>query len=242
MFFAYRMRRVKSRSCGVKVEQVPCCDGKNQLTTTYRWFLARWARRLAEALEKSLRAEKRQAAPFSKGEPEAEPRVPGRKPGAAYRRKAHRQPPAPVQIDEHYEAPLPDSCPTCGGSLEETVVASQYQPEIPRKPIHREFRVHLGFCTQCGQSHQGRHPLQTSDALGVAAAQLGPDAQAATVVLNKQAGLSHGKIKRVFRDLFVIVIYRGGRGPGYPAGRPAVPDGLSGNPRLGPQLATGGAG
>lgn len=47
VFFAYRMRRVNCRSCGVKVEQVPWCDGKNQLTTTYRWFLARWARRLS---------------------------------------------------------------------------------------------------------------------------------------------------------------------------------------------------
>src|SRR5262249_46086485 len=26
-------------------EMVPWCDGKNHLTTTYRWFLARWARR-----------------------------------------------------------------------------------------------------------------------------------------------------------------------------------------------------
>jgi transposase len=31
----------------VKVEQVPWCDGKNQLTTTYRWFLAGWAKRLS---------------------------------------------------------------------------------------------------------------------------------------------------------------------------------------------------
>ena len=29
------------------VEVVPWCDGKNQLTTTYRWFLATWARRLS---------------------------------------------------------------------------------------------------------------------------------------------------------------------------------------------------
>jgi hypothetical protein len=38
--------------------------------------------------------------------------------------------------------------------------------------------------------------LQTSDALGAAAAQLGPDAQAAIVELNKQGGLSHGKVTR----------------------------------------------
>jgi transposase len=47
VFLAYRMRRVKCASCGVKVERVPWCDGKNRLTTTYRWFLARWAKRLS---------------------------------------------------------------------------------------------------------------------------------------------------------------------------------------------------
>jgi transposase len=167
-------------------------------------------RKLTEAVDKSQRAEKRQAAPFSKGEPAAEPRRPGRKPGAEYGTRAHRLPPAPTQIDETYEAPLPASCPTCGGRVEETAVASQYQTEIPRRPIHREFHVHLGYCTQCGQTHQGRHPLQTSDALGAAAAQLGPDAQAAAVVLNKHSGLSYGKIVQVFRDLFGIVISRGG--------------------------------
>lgn len=47
VFFVYAMRRVECPRCGVKVEQVPWCDGKNQLTTTYRWFLAGWAKRLS---------------------------------------------------------------------------------------------------------------------------------------------------------------------------------------------------
>lgn len=47
VYLAYRMRRVDCRRCGVTVEMVPWCDGKNQLTTTYRWFLATWARRLS---------------------------------------------------------------------------------------------------------------------------------------------------------------------------------------------------
>src|SRR4029077_1459730 len=56
---------------------------------------------------------------------------------------------------------------------------------------------------------QGRHPLQTSDALGAAASQLGPDAQAAIVLLNKQAGVSHGKVQSVFQALFGIRLSRG---------------------------------
>jgi transposase len=47
VFLAYRMRRVDCKRCGVTVEMVPWCDGKNQLTTTYRWFLATWAKRLS---------------------------------------------------------------------------------------------------------------------------------------------------------------------------------------------------
>ena len=47
VFLVYAMRRVECPTCGVRVEQVPWCDGKNQLTTTYRWFLAGWAKRLS---------------------------------------------------------------------------------------------------------------------------------------------------------------------------------------------------
>lgn len=47
VFLAYRMRRVNCKRCGATVEMVPWCDGKNQLTTTYRWFLAAWAKRLS---------------------------------------------------------------------------------------------------------------------------------------------------------------------------------------------------
>lgn len=47
VYFVYQMRRVDCRECGVKVERVPWCDGKNHLTTTYRWFLAKWAERLS---------------------------------------------------------------------------------------------------------------------------------------------------------------------------------------------------
>jgi transposase len=89
-------------------------------------------------------------------------------------------------------------------------VAQQFQVDIPRKPIHRQFNIHIGQCRHCHRRVQGRHPLQTSDALGAAAAQLGPDAQAAVVELNKQAGLSHGKVSRCLDSLFGIPLSRGG--------------------------------
>ncbi|MBN2559469.1 MAG: hypothetical protein JXQ75_00875, partial [Phycisphaerae bacterium] len=65
-------------------------------------------------------------------------------------------------------------------------------------------------CTCCGQRLQGRHAFQTSDALGAAASQLGPDLQATIVQLNKDAGLSHGKIQRLMKALFDIQLSRSG--------------------------------
>jgi transposase len=166
--------------------------------------------RLRRQLDAALRAGKRQASPFAKGQPKPNPRKPGRKPGKDYGPKAHRQPPSPDQIDEVHEAPLPKECPDCGGILDKTHIAQQFQVEISRKPIHRQFNIHFGECRQCHRRVQGRHPLQTSDALGAAAAQLGPDAQAAVVELNKQGGLSHGKVTRCLESLFGIPLSRGG--------------------------------
>ncbi|MEX1129041.1 MAG: hypothetical protein WD227_16280 [Vicinamibacterales bacterium] len=47
---------------------------------------------------------------------------------------------------------------------------------------------------------QGRHPLQTSEALGAAAVQLGPHAVALAARINKQFGVSFGKNLRAVSE------------------------------------------
>src|SRR5262249_21560939 len=112
--------------------------------------------RLRRQLDEAKRAGKRQAAPFAKGQPTNRPKKPGRKPGKDYGTKANRQPPNPEQIDEVHEAPLPHVCPDCGGPLDETHTAQQFQIEIPRKPIHRQFNIHVGQRRRCHRRVQGR--------------------------------------------------------------------------------------
>jgi transposase len=165
---------------------------------------------LEALLEKVRREGKRQAAPFRKAHgPKPDPKKPGRKAGAHYGQHAHREAPPPETIDEEYEVGLPDRCPACGSSdLQENDVVTQYQTEIPRRPIHRQFNIHRGTCCHCGQPVQGRHPLQTSDAVGAAASQLGPAAHAAIAMMNKELGLSHGKVARCFQQLFGISMAR----------------------------------
>jgi transposase len=47
VYYVYQMRRVECPECGIKVERVPWAEGKSSLTTEYKWFLARWARRMS---------------------------------------------------------------------------------------------------------------------------------------------------------------------------------------------------
>lgn len=163
---------------------------------------------LTRKLDEATRAAKRPAAPFRKGPPKPDPKKPGRKSGDAHGTHGHRPLP-PGSVAECHQAPLPEACPHCQGPLIETGTAEQFQTEIPRTPLIRKFTVHLGRCSCCGRRTQGRHPLQTSDALGAAASQIGPDAQAAAVLLHTQAGLSHGKVSAVFESLFGITLTRG---------------------------------
>jgi transposase len=161
-------------------------------------------------VEKLRRESKRQAAPFRKSDgPAAEPEKPGRKPGRRHGPHAHRV--VPPRIDETYDVPLPETCPHCGGfQVRETHVAPQYQTEIPRTIIYRQFDVHVGVCGCCGQAVQGRHTLQTSTARGAAASQLGANVHAILAILNKQLGLSHGKSVKLLGTLFEgLTIARG---------------------------------
>src|SRR6266849_10226197 len=95
---------------------------------------------LQKRIEELERSAKRQAAPFSKGEPKKNPKKPGRKKGKQHGRHGHRPPPPPTNVDGTHEAPLPERC-SCGGDIVATHVDQQFQTEIPRKPIVRKFNI-----------------------------------------------------------------------------------------------------
>jgi transposase len=47
VYLVYRPRRVECPSCGVKVEQVPWCRGKETTTQAFQWYLVFWTKYLA---------------------------------------------------------------------------------------------------------------------------------------------------------------------------------------------------
>lgn len=169
--------------------------------------LTEQVKRLTAELEEARRAGKRQAAPFSKGDPQKDPKPRGRKPGKGYGKHFRRQP--PESVNEIICVPLPETCP-CGGRITYKKTAKQFQTEIPKNPIHRRFDIEVGHCDRCGRRIQGRHRLQTSDAIGAAAPQLGSDAQAMVTLLKDKVGVSYGDIQTILKDFFRIPLSRGG--------------------------------
>lgn len=187
------------------------CEGCAHLARENERLRARVSE-LEGKVEELRRGAKRQAAPFSRDESgegsSGESGRPGRKPGSGYGKNAHR--PVPEEIDETVEAPLGEGC-ECGGEIEFERVDYQYQEELPEpRPIRRRVKVYIGRCKCCGRRHQGRHPYQTSDALGAACSQLGPRAVATVTQLNKELGLSPAKTARALAQLGGIKLTAGG--------------------------------
>ena len=171
-----------------------------------------WKRRsehLEKELEAARRAGRRQAAPFAKDRRQGTGRRPGRRAGAEYGKQGTRR--SPTRVDETHAAPAPKTCPDCGGHVAVERVAAQYQEDVPDvRPLVRRFDVEVGRCAQCRRRVQGRHPLQTSDALGAAGVQLGPNVAALTAELHTESGLPLEKTARVLRTRFGLHVTKGG--------------------------------
>ena len=160
---------------------------------------------LEQQLAAARRAGHRQAAPFAKDRPQGRGGRPGRRAGAQYGRHGCR--PRPARVDETHAAPVPAACPDCGGAVEVTRVASQYQEELPVvRPVVRRFDIEVGHCSQCQRRVQGHHVLQTSDALGAAGVQLGPGVVALVVELHTEMGVPLAKVAHLLRTTFGLQV------------------------------------
>jgi len=163
-------------------------------------------KRLLKRVDELERAGKRQAAPFSKGPPKKKPKKPGRKRGRDHGR--HQRGEIPKQIDEEIDVPLPSGCPDCGGEVDEVSVAEQYQVDLPQvRPVTRRFHLHIGLCRGCGRRVQPRDSRQTSDALGAAAVQIGPNALAHGAMLAKSFSVPWRRIARFFERAFSFKVH-----------------------------------
>jgi len=170
--------------------------------------------RLRQQLEAVQRDQHRQAHPFRRGDdtnpPADQPSEPSAdvatdaaaghdtKPKKPGRRRGHpadvRPTPNSTHVDRVIEVPL-DECPTCHVPLYEQGQVVQYQTDLPPiVPIVTRFNIQTGRCPCCRQHWQGRHPEQTSDAIGVAGNTLGPVVLSMAAEMKHRLGVSYRKI------------------------------------------------
>ena len=74
------------------------------------------------------------------------------------------------------------------------------------RPLVRRFDIEVGHCSQCRRRVQGRHRLQTSDALGAASVQLGPDVVALVVRLHTHLGVPLAKVAHLLGTQFGLTV------------------------------------
>jgi transposase len=153
--------------------------------------------RLREDLATARRESQRQAAPFRRLELKARKKKPGRRKGHA---AANRPTPPPERIDRVVDVPC-RSCPDCATELVERDTVIQYQTDLPPiVPIVTQFQIETGYCPCCRRRHQGRHPEQTSDAIGAAGNTLGPVILTMGAELKHRLGVPYRKICDFFQS------------------------------------------
>jgi transposase len=166
-------------------------------------------KRLASRLEAKTRQSKRSAAPLrprsSRKKPADEHLKSGRPEGHEPASK-----PIPEQIDRTIDVPV-IPCPDCQCALQDVVIHSQYQLDIPPiVPVVTEFRVPVGTCPSCSKRVQATHPEQTSQSLGAAKHSMGPNIIAVSAELKYSLGMPFRKISRFFQSTFGLSFSPGG--------------------------------
>jgi transposase len=162
--------------------------------------------KLVATVQVLQRAGKRQAAPFSKGDPKSEPKRPGRRPGARYGRRGER--PIPQKVDVTHHAECPKRC-ACGGRVERRGTVDLYEIDLPRLDPHvSKFVCGYGECVDCHRRVQGRHPLQTSSAHEVGKVTIGPVAIGLAGRLKTMCGVSYDQTRAVLQEVLNFPVHR----------------------------------
>ena len=175
-------------------------DNFNELTRDELIELVRKMRAEIEGLSRMVeelrRKGQRQASPFSKNQPKANPKPPGRKPGQG--RFENRLAPPELPTDIKIQASTPVQCVHCGGplDLERTDTATLTDlPPIPA-PVVMRYAVPVCRCRDCGKRVRGEAPGLARDQAGATAHRMGPGVMAMSHFPHYDWGFQHGKCRR----------------------------------------------
>src|SRR5262245_50639138 len=97
----------------------------------------------------------------------------------------------------------------CAGCQQRDRRIAELEEELQRLrppivPIITQFNIDTGTCPSCRQRWQGRHPEQTSDALGAAGNTLGPVVLTLAAEMKHRLGVSYRQNLRFPPDLLSL--------------------------------------
>ena len=157
-------------------------------------------RRLRRELDSTRRDQSRQANRFRRRILKKRRKKPGRKLGHP---AAVRPLPKPDRI---VDVPLA-KCPDCHAPLYDCGVVTQFQTDLPPVvPMVTQFNIQTGYCTCCHEYCQGRHPEQTSDAIGAAGNTFGPVILTMAAELKHRLGVPYRKICDFFATYYDLEV------------------------------------
>ena len=152
-------------------------------------------------LEELRRKSHRQANPFSKNRPKADPKRPGRKPGKGV--FTNRQAPPEQPTDVHVDASMPTQCPDCGSPVDWQQDETATTIDIPQRPqpVVTRYSVPVCRCRQCGKSVRGKAPGLAEGQAGATAHRVGPVVMTTAHALHYGTGIPVRKVPEVLAAL-----------------------------------------
>jgi transposase len=156
---------------------------------------------LQRRIDELLRKDRRQASPFSRNKPKADPKPPGRRAGEGSFTRRSSPPEQPT--DRKVQATVPRQCPHCGGVVDLERIDEATVLDIPSyvKPIITRYSVPVCCCQRCGKTIRGQAPGLAPDQTGATAHRLGPEAMAAAHDLHYGMGIPVRKVPGVLMAL-----------------------------------------
>ncbi|MGH7839563.1 MAG: IS66 family transposase [Candidatus Binataceae bacterium] len=167
--------------------------------------LVRQNAELRAEIEQLKRSQHRQAAPFSKNQPKANPKKPGRKRGQGV---FARRPAPEMSEAETVTAQVPLCCPACGGPLDQIREEEATTTDLPLnpRPVVTAYRVPVCRCRQCGKRVRGTAPGLASDQAGATAHRLGPGVMAVAHALHYGIGVPVRKVPAILQELAGVAL------------------------------------
>ncbi len=158
---------------------------------------------LKERLEQLERKGARSAAPFSKNQPKANPKKPGRKPGQGQ----FTNRPEPEPTEPSTDVPVTEKRCSCGGDLCPLGTERVTYTRLPRRtPVIVAYDVQICRCAECGKKHRGRHPDVAPDQTGATAHRVHPEVYAMAHMFHYGQGMPQRKVAQAMKTAFGITL------------------------------------